>query len=314
MTSSEQISEFLEPDSVWEVFGIKTQEDFVEKFITKGKFHKKVPKSIQKDYRIVERLQFYSYYNFALIDEAFGKSTRIFEASVNIKISELGLESEKFESLTSKIKKLKKNSSNELNDKWLHAKELRNIFAHHQAGRLMGVAIFNAFKHNINMINSVFLEHQEIFEKEELLKKIASESKHLKDGLFILEHNDKRFLIWSMIPYTSSFSNNLEKSFWVFHPVYGTKSINDISDFPPPFKFNLKDLKIKENGLTAKIIETNKSIKIYETKNTLDREIYEKHKLQILDVDLKIKQMYWTVLENDLNKAVSNFIYNYHWD
>jgi hypothetical protein len=314
MTSSEQISEFLEPDSVWEVFGIKTQEDFIEKFITKGKFHKKVPKSIQKDYRIVERLQFYSYYDFALIDEAFGKSTRIFEASVDIKISDLGLESEKFESLTSKIKKLKDFSSNELYDKWLHAKELRNIFAHHKAGRLMGVAILNAFKHNINMINSVFLEHQEILDKEKLLKKIANKSTHLKNGLFILEYQGKRFLIWSIIPYSSSFSNNLEKSFWVFHPVYGTKSIKDTSDFPPPFKFNLKDLRIKENGMMAKIIETNETIKIYETNNNLDRELYERHKIQMAKIDLRTKENYWFILENDLNKSVSDFIYNHHWN
>lgn len=314
MTPSEQISEFLEPDSVWEIFGIKTQEDFVEKFITKGKFHKKVPKSIQKDYKTVERLQFYSYYNFSLIDEAFGKSTRIFEASVDIKISNLGFESKKFESLTSKIKKLKDVSSNELNDKWLHAKELRNIFAHHKAGRLMGIAILNAFKHNINMINSVFLEHQEILDKENLLKKIAKKSEHLKDGLFIFEYQGKRFLIWSIVPYSSSFSDNLEKSFWVFHPVYGNKSIKDTSDFPAPFKFNLKDIEIKENGMTAKVLETNESIKIYETNNNLDKELYEKHKKQMLKIDLRTKENYWIILENDLNKSVSNFIYNFHWN
>ncbi len=33
MTFSEQILEFLESDPVWEAFGVKTQQDFTERFI-----------------------------------------------------------------------------------------------------------------------------------------------------------------------------------------------------------------------------------------------------------------------------------------
>jgi len=310
MTEKEQISEFLQPDTIWEVFGINSQEEFIEKFITKGKFHKNVPETIQKDFKLVERLQFYSYYNYPLIDEAFGKSTRIFEASISLKIKALGIEKKGFESLSSKIKRLEKFSSNELYKQWLHSKELRNIFAHCEAGQLMGITLLKAFKHINNMINTIFLKQEEIVKKEHSLKKIASESEHLKKGLFILEYKSNLYLIWSMIPYTSSINNGVEKSFWVFHPVYGEKQIKELSDFPSPFKLNLMNLKIYENGLSASESETNEIIEIRSTNNVELIEKYDLHNKQMIDIGLDLKQKYWLILENELNKGVTEFIYN----
>jgi hypothetical protein len=313
MTTKEQILEFLKPD-FWDIFGIKSQEDFINKFISKGKFHKNVPKKIQNDYKIVERLLFYSYYNYPIIDEAFGKSTRIFEASIDLKIEELKIEKKGFESLNSKIKRLEKYSSDELYKEWLRSKDLRNTFAHHKAGRLMGIVLINAFKHNINMINSVFLTKNEILEKENSLESIKQKSNHLKKGLFIMEYKGKSFLIWSMIAYNSVIKNGIEKSFWVFHPVYGKSTIQKVSDFPNPFLLNLKDLKIDINGLTAEIIETNEIIKISKTENSLNKEIYNEHQKQMINIDLTLKQNYWFYLESELKKGVSNFMYNYTWE
>lgn len=314
MTAKEQISEYLQPDTIWEVFGIKSQEEFIYKFITKGKFHKNVPEIIRKDYKLVERIQFYSYYNYQLIDEAFGKSTRIFEASIDLKIADLGIEKKGFESLNSKIKRLEKYSSNELHKQWLHSKELRNIFAHHKAGRLMGITLFKAFKHINNMINSVFLQKEEIIEKENSLKEIATESEHLKKGLFVMEYNSNRYLIWSMIPYTSSNNDGVEKSFWVFHPVYGEKQIKEISDFPNPIKLNLKNLKINKDGLSASVIETNETINITATKTKENIDKYELHNEQMFNLNLDLKEKYWFVLESELNKGVTEFIYNHTWE
>lgn len=314
MTAKEQISEYLQPDTIWEVFGIKSQEEFIHKFVTKGKFHKNVPEIIRKDYKLVEQLQFYSYYSCPLIDEAFGKSTRIFEASIDLKIADLGIEKKGFESLNSKIKRLEKYSSNELHKQWLKSKELRNIFAHHKAGRLMGITLFKAFKHINNMINSVFLQKKEIIEKENSFKKIATESEHLKKGLYIMEYNSNRYLIWSMIPYTSSNRDGIEKSFWVFHPVYGQKQIKKVSDFPNPFKLNLKNLKINKNGLSASVIETNETITITETKVKENIDKYKLHNEQMINLNLDLKEKYWIVLESELNKGVTEFIYNHTWE
>lgn len=314
MTSKEQFSEFLQPDTIWEIFGINSQEDFIDKIITIDKFHENVPDSIKKDYKLVVRLQFYSYYAYPLIDEAFGKLTRIFEASIDLKIEELKIEKKGFETLDSKIKRLEKYSSNELHKQWLNSKEMRNLFAHHKAGRLMGFTLFKAFQHNVNMINSIFLKQEEILEKENYLKKIVANSKHLKKGLFIMEYNGNRYLIWSMIPYTSSINNGIEKSFWVFHPVYGDKHIKQISDFPEPFKLNLENLKINKKGLSALVIETNESITVTSTNINENIDKFNLHNKQMIEIDLSLKQKYWSILENDINKGVTEFIYNHTWE
>lgn len=312
-TIKQQISEFLKPDDLWNIFGIKSQEDFIEKLVCKGKFHANVPKEIKDDYIIVERLLFFSYFKYPLIDEAFGKSTRIFEASIDLKIKNLNIEKKGFESLNSKINRLEKYSSIELHKQWLDSKALRNLFAHHEAGRLMGITLMNAFKHNINMINTVFLTKKEISEKEDSLLSIVNKSNHLKEGLFILEYKNKSFLICSMIPYTSIVKNNVEMSFWVLHPVYGKKNIVEISNFPDPFMLNLKNLNINENGLSAEVIETNEIIKVTSTDKFENKEIQDYHFKQMVEIDLKLKRVYSTLLQNNLNKKVTEFIYNYTW-
>lgn len=314
MKELEDILTYLKPDSIWEVFGAKNQNVFIEKYITKGKFHKNVPKKIIDDYKIVESLQFYSYYNYSLIDEAFAKSTRIFESSIDIKINELGIEKEGFESLNSKIKRLEKYSSMELIKQWDKAREIRNIFAHQKAGTLMGIILIKAFKHNINMINSVFLEKHEIERKENSLKKLSEESLHLKKGLFILEYNEKKYLIWSIIPYSTNleFNDKLE-SFWVLHPVYGTKKIENISQFPDPFILNLKNIKISENDMVANIVNGEKKINVARTDNIENIEKLKRHQLQMIDIDSELKREYWVLLESEINKKMTEFIYQ-SWD
>jgi hypothetical protein len=314
MTEKEQISEFLKPEYFWDIIGIKSQEDFTNKVISKGKFHKNVPEKIQDDYKIVERLLFYSYYSYPIIDEAFGKSTRIFEASINLKIEDLKIEKKGFESLTSKIKRLEVYSSKELYEAWVKSKNLRNTFAHRKAGELSGlILVVNAFKHNINMINSVFLTKEEVLEKEKFVESIKDKSNHLIEGLFIMEYKGKSFLTWSMIPYNCIVIDGIEKSFWVFHPVYKKSIIKEISDFPEPFLLNLKDLKLDINGLTAKIIETNEIIKVSKTENSQNKESYIEHRDQMENLNLDLKQRYWSYLDVELTKGNSDFIYNYTW-
>ena len=313
MNNTEYFSKQLLADSVWENFGIKSQADFNQNYITIGKFHKNVPEVIQNDFKIVESLQFFSYYKYAIIDEAFGKATRIFEASIDIKINSLGIEKKGFEPLSSKIRRLEEYSSSELHKQWVHSKEIRNLFAHHKAGRLMGVTLIRGFKHIVNMINSVFLEKHEIIEKENLLKLIVKESIHLKKGLFIMEYNRNKYLVWSMQPYTALLKDGLEQSFWVFHPVFGVNKIESVSDFPEPFKLNLKNLEITNDGLSATIIETEETINITKTDKIENIAKYEFHLKQMRDLNLDLEHDYTLILQSDINKAITNFIYLYAW-
>ncbi len=163
------------------------------------------------------------------------------------------------------------------------------------------------------MINSIFLSPQELAAKEDLLKNIATQSEHLKKGLFVLEYQNKRYLMWSVIPHTYCITNDSEKSFWVFHPV-GNKPIKKDSDFLYPLMLNLKNVEVEENGLTATIIETNEVINIATTNNEINKKSLEKHNFHMTEINLNLKQLYQAVIESEISKRITEFTYNQAWE
>lgn len=169
---------FLEPDSIWKIWGIKTQKDFLKKHLITGKFHKGVPEEIKKDYHTVERLLYYSYYYYPLKDEAFRKLAFIFEASINLKVNELGAKcsQETPRNLKRKIEFLQKHFPETFIKDFLFSKEMRNNFAHPKAGQLYGRTLQDtAFMDFINNINFIFLDKEDLTLKEEEIKKLYQE-------------------------------------------------------------------------------------------------------------------------------------------
>lgn len=307
--------DFLKPDDAWEIFGVKDQDDFISKFLKKGKFHKDVPEKIIRDYEKVERLIFYSYFYYPLIDEAFGKSTRIFEASVNLKFEQLNLKShKKFESLNSKIDKLQDYFSNELISQFKEVKELRNLFAHHKAGRLMGFAILRAFTHNINMINSIFLEKEEIEKMESSIEDLRKKSEGLKNGLYVLNGRDNyAYLIWAATPYTSWIKDSKLYSLWVFHPVIKADNVENFTQLPNPFFHELEDVQFKENSLTAIDGKTGNKISLKNTNNWAFLKDLDAHN----DLSKKLKDadrhLYALQVKREIALGIAEFIYKYAW-
>lgn len=303
---------YLEPDDIWEIFGIKSETDFREQYLLLGKFHSLVPKKIIEDYKLVERLLYYSYFHYPLIDEAFSKSTRIFEASVTLKLEIEGIKKDGFETLHSKLNRLKKYCSNDLFEQWKNAKELRNNFAHREAGTLMGIALVNGFKHNLNLINSIFLEPATILEKENNYKELLRQSEHLVNGFFVLEHDDKRILVAHARPFTTGIIKNLGQSLWVFIPIIGDKIIEKTSDLPKAFILKLENLQINKTGLSAIDSATKKPIKLTTTDNFENLEKFILHNSRIKDLEIEsqnISREYMAMLKHKTNKEIAVFLY-----
>lgn len=304
---------YLQPDNIWKSFGVTSDTDFIDKFVLKGKFHCLVPKKIVEDYKLVERLLFYSYFHYPLLDEAFSKSTRIFEASVTLKLEIVGLNrKEGFESLHSKLNRLEKQCSKDLYQQWLEAKEWRNSFAHREAGVLMGIVLINALKHNLNMINSLFLEGTTIHEKEKDHRTLLQQCEHLVNGLFILDDGNKKILISSVRPYTTGIIKNSGKSLWVFIPITGNKEINESSDLPNALIITLEDVCISANGLYAIDSSTKQTISITPTDKfeNIEKLISHNARLNALEVilpDLILE--YMANLKHSISKEIASFLY-----
>lgn len=303
---------YLAPDEIWEIFNVKSEDDFREKYLLMGKFHPLVPEIIIEEYKIVERLIYYSYFNYPLIDEAFAKSTRIFEAAVTLKLEILGLKKDDFESLDSKLKRLKSSCSNDLFEQWSAAKKLRNAFAHREAGKLAGIFLMDAFKHNLNLINSVFLESSAIINKEKKLEDLLQQSRHLVKGLFILEYNNTKILVSGARPYTAGILNNAGKSLWVFMPIAGDKVIRNTADLPAAILLKLEDPEINGKGLNAAVSETKETVRLTATENAENIEKFSLHNMRIADTEKASPQMsleYIAVLKRKIAGAVADFLY-----
>ncbi len=304
---------YLEPDEIWKIFRVKSESDFRDRYLLKGKFHPLVPEKIINDYKIVERLTYYSYFDYSLLDEAFSKSTRIFEASITLKLEMSGLKKEGFESLDSKIKRLKDLCSNDLFEQWRLAKKLRNVFAHREAGELMGIALMNAFKHNLNLINSIFLESSIILKKENILKNLLQKSNHLLKGNFVLEYKNTKVLIYGARPFSTGIINNLGKTLWVFIPITGNKIIEKSSDFPNSLILKLENIEISEKGLNAIDAETNEVVRLTVTENVENVEKFNLHNIRITEIEKlspNISLEYMTMLKQKTVKEIVNFIYD----
>lgn len=303
---------YFEPDKIWNNLGINSQEDYIDKYMVKGRFHSLVPEKIVYEYKIVERLLFYSYFCYPLIDEAFSKSTRIFEASVTLRLQKEGLIKKGFESLSSKLKRLKEHCSIDLFEQWEKARLLRNEFAHMEAGRTKGFFLLGSFIHNLNMINTIFLEEKAILERESLISDLKHKSKHLRKGLFILDYQDKRILIFSAHPYSIGTMNCTGQSLWVFRPVSGEKNINKANDLPNSFILRLEKVEITNDGLSAIESVSKNAISLISTDKPENVNKLIDHNNRIL-LSPSISEKYIANLKNLLFKEIGNLLYD-DWD
>lgn len=300
----------LEPDETWALFGIESQNHFIEKFVIEGKFHRNVPEVIRKEYEIVESLLFYSYYKYPLIDDAFARATKIFEAGVALRMRSLQLDNDDhIESLNLKLKKLEKYTSVELFKQWNYVRKLRNILAHHEAGRLFGTILFGSFTYIINVINSLFLDKAEILEHEKMTTELQGKALSFKKGLFIMKLNDLYILVESCTPHVTRNIKNKKRSLWCFNYINHKKEIQVLDDFAHPVMFVLENIEFENELLRATIVESGEKIEITST-NILELENqFKNYKNAVASAPTTLTHHYENFTNNRINGMISDFIY-----
>ena len=310
------IKEYHKPDERWRIWGINSYEEFIQKFIVIGRFHKNVPSEIKEEYKVVERLLCYSYYHYPLLDEAFSKVTRVFESAIKLRLEKLGIPKKKgFESLYEKIKKIEPYISPTLLAEWKAAKEMRNTFAHPTAGSLKGISHFRGFFQMINIINTVFLDKNNIDQREQALDNLKIESLPFKDGLLKFQTGDKNYLVWSLVPYSQFENKAATKSFWVIHPVltYFPQTAEELN-FSLPIPLRLTNLKITNDTLEALNIASGQIVHATITNNPINVELLKKHKELVASSELMVKQHYLLLMESEMGFELAKFLYEECWE
>lgn len=309
------IQQYHTPDQRWTIWKADSYESFIKKFMVLGKFHKKVPSVVVDEYKIVERLLCYSYYHYPLLDEAFSKLTRVFESSIKLRQKELGLPIKENEPLEKRLKKIEPFTSPTVFQDWHKVRKIRNYFAHPEAGKYMGITIVRGFYQMINIINLIFLDKSEIESNESLLDELKKSALHFKEGLYILQYDGKKYLIWSFLPYSLFRTSGEAKSFWVFHPVlkYFPQTVEKL-DFSLPLYLNLKNIAISNNRFEATILDSGEKIIVSTNLDPLNQELLKKHREIVFSSELKVKEIYWYYLETELSFALIKFLYEECWE
>jgi len=201
---------WYQPDKRWEIWGIKTKEEYVDKFVVPGKFHDKVPRDVVEAFETVTYLMAHAYFYYSIYDEAMSKALLIMEMSIKLKAKELGI--------TLKLPPNKKEVSydkklsviieevcfNEhlkfLKSDFLRAKKMRNTRMHPKKHTIMGAMGFTNGNSMlfINVINKLFLSKEELLQITSTENKLREKIKNFKGDQYILTYKKENIPIWKL--------------------------------------------------------------------------------------------------------------------
>lgn len=284
------------------------------KFFVKGKFHKKVPAEIVKEFTTVEKLIEFGYYHYPFLDEAYSKSLRIFESAVKLRLEHLGVEHKGFESLAKLIKKLKPYASEVFYNWWNGTRELRNEVVHGKAGTLLGITVPNKIPLMVNAINSIFLEKEYFDLIDSEFTRLNEVFKMLLGKPMALTFENGRLLVRDIFLGFIFQKNGVTHSLWTFYPVLNSfpKSFQEAHQCNPIF-LRLKNIDITEIKLTGSKMDSNERISVSITKQPNDIKAFEIHNQIMDDCNEDIKAYYFGILKAKAKQEVTKFMFEECW-
>lgn len=171
-----------------------------------------------------------------------------------------------------------------------------------------------AFYQMVNIINTIFLDKTQIEKNENGLKLLQTDSEHLKKGLFKFNRQNINFLVWSIIPYSYFAIDSIEKSFWVFHPVFTYFPQNtDKLDLSLPISLGLKNVEISKEGLVGNILNSDEKIIVIRVNDPKNLSLFENHEKLIVSSEFEVKQTYLHILEAEITFELVKFLYFECW-
>lgn len=314
---------YYEPSDIWCFYGIKTRNEYVEKYVIKGNFHNEVPEDIKKSYETVEYLMAHAYYHWPMYDEALKKILGIYEMGIKLKCQVLGITIEvkdkngktKKKDLAILIDQLikKKGYPKELKNKLQGTRELRNMLAHPDSHSFMGALNISAIIRTVNIINELFLEENWYALKQNKFTRLKKESLTLKEILFVLNYKNERILVCDLVPIATFKVKDKWVHCWSFSRLINDISNLDYNNIPAPIIMFLTDVEIENNCLSAVDFKTSNSFSVEQTINPLNIEKFDNHKKGISLLTEKDKHVYTFSQLSSGDNLIEEFIHENCW-
>lgn len=196
---------YYEPAEIWNIFGIKSRDQYEQKYVFPGYFHEQVPKDVSEAFITVEYLLAHAYYYWPMYDEAFNKVLLVLEMAIKMRADQMNIcltytnkKGEAYsKNISTIIKELCKSSYFEDLKNQLHwARKLRNIQMHPDRHSFSGAAANKGrnIKLFVNVLNDLFRDeawHKNRNEQQELIK---SKLQDFESSLLIVDDSEKAVL------------------------------------------------------------------------------------------------------------------------
>jgi hypothetical protein len=288
MVEQKETLDYFEADTTWTSFGIKTREQYVERFVFKGKFHTQVHEDVTKSFETAEFLMAHAWYHYRMYDEALKKLLSIFEMAIRLRCKELNIQTECITKKSQRQGRRLFELTKELADfgypqkifraaEWL--RELRNMFAHPDRHSFGGGVFAQNVIPIINFLNQVFLPVGYFNEQIATENKLNGLLEKFKNALFVLKENESGTLVFNPALECSIKVNSIWHHFVSFnHVIPDPQKFLEENWVITPVILNLRNIQFYQNGIQGISQESKGIVTILVTTVSWHNEVLENHK------------------------------------
>jgi len=276
---------YYDADKTWQAsYRISNKEEYLEKYLVKGYFHKSVPNNVKEAFVTVEYLLAHAYYHYNMYEESFHVALRLLEKSIKLRAVELGIDlkdkpkkdgsrfDKKISTLTKEVAKTLK--SDLLYDRLDKTRMIRNSITHSKEAPFIGTNgnIDYQLKHIVLVINELFQDKDWHINYQKTLSEIEGKINILNKKLFSFELNGR--YITNGFCLVDIFYKSL---IIAIKPV---AELNEKNKFFYSYCLELVKYELSENSIIGTTLHGEKIV-FTETNNRNDISFFKKYKKQI---------------------------------
>lgn len=285
--------------------------------MVEGYFHAGVPEPVIKSYRTAEQLMAHAWYHYPMYDEALKKLLGIVELAVKERCKELSIPLSTTNRNGRERKKRLVTLMNEvsvaeptknLGPNLHHIRKSRNYHAHPERHSYMGGIAKSRIISIVNLINILFLPETSITELNDRMTTLLNTYKAFKDGLFVFEIGQDRYLIKGARPIHTRKIGDEWSTLWLLEPIL-TNTFKNLSEqrYSLPFIEVINKFELHEGKIIAKDEGEVFDICIEPTDHKANLVTFQKYQHDIDQLSEHDLQFYELWKRSEINKEVQLF-------
>ncbi|MBD2770543.1 hypothetical protein IC235_21880 [Hymenobacter sp. BT664] len=200
------MKDWYRPDAIWEYFGIKAREDYVQQYVFEARFHAGVPEDILRAYATASQLMAQAWHHYPLYDESITKLLFLVEMAVKLRCAQVGItlsttnatgrpRAKHLQKLIEELAQLEPHKAGQFQNPLDHARTLRNLVAHPGHYSHAGTMLRHHVQPLVNLLNLLSLDEAAVMRAADYLSQLEQQCQALGEGLMGLEWKGSNILL-----------------------------------------------------------------------------------------------------------------------